>query len=215
MFARWGVRGLHLNVEGWGGGSRISVLKRVWMNWDCLCSRGAAGSGEKSSVRSEETCETWGQRWGDSTSDLRCHISFICFWQTSHLILISPQQSLVLDFPYCVHLFFWDPARRVRYGTSHVLEKHIRRVFMLYTFILDAEHAEVGSLFNESVRGWICLESTHWLITGESTRAWRHGVVLVLRVWYLWGVIRDLGGNLDMWLMERKVSYFNNRLAEM
>lgn len=118
MFARWGVRGLHLNVEGWGGGSRISVLERVWMNWDCLCSRGAAGSGEKSSVRSEETCETWGQRWGDSTSDLHCHISFICFWQTSHLIFISPQQSLVLDFPYCVHLFFWDPARRVRYGTS-------------------------------------------------------------------------------------------------
>lgn len=137
VFVRWGV--LHLNVEGWGGGSfpparsRISVFERVWTNWDCLCSRGAAGSRWVCRRRRVSLTEralhllqraTWSdtaiRRSGDRTSDLRFHISFIFFWETSRIIFISHQQSLVLEFHCCVHhLFFWvcRPALWVRYDT--------------------------------------------------------------------------------------------------
>ncbi len=68
----------------------------------------------------------------------------------------------------------------------------------------------LSSRFNESVRSWIGSQLNRFASRlRESARAVHHGV---MRLWYLWELIRV---NLEMWLMEWKVSYFNNTLAEM
>ncbi len=121
----------------WMGGSySAGSCFSVWESLDELRLPLFMWSREESLTdRAKDSWETWGQReilrWGDSTSDLRLHISFICFSETSHLIFISPQQSLVLEFHYCVLLFFWAclPALWLRYALNlHVLEMRTRRV---------------------------------------------------------------------------------------
>ncbi len=163
---RWAGVGEGSASEWMGGSFSSESCFSVRENWDCLCSCGAVGSGQEKSLWQTE--QRTAERHGvseRSSSDLRLHISFICFSETSHLIFISPQQSLVLGFHDCVLLFFWAclPALWLRYALNlHVLETRTRRfLYALRAYVRCWKNTVRVFLMNwfvgESVR-----ESTHW-----------------------------------------------------
>lgn len=195
--------------------SRISVFEWVWMNWDCLCSRGAAGSGEeRRSVRRRrvsvtdraKTAERHGVRLRErSSSEVTCTYIFHSCASEKHLASSLFLLSRVWCWTFITVCFCSSGVAFQHFESGmHITYTQIRRVYALHVYVRCGINAVRGVrvfLMNrfaaESVR-----ESTH----RESTRAWRcfgREILVFMRT------------NKRIGSKPWKVSYFNNSLAEM